>query len=143
MIEVSRSAVDMARLCGQRVRTISVEAAARTRAASRGSPWLDGRVTFTVTDVPERERFEARDEADALAGVLTYQLTGTIIAYTHTKVEAPFEGHGVGSALARTAMDDARAKGRTVVPICPFLKGWLDKHPEYENIAARTTRKVK
>lgn len=100
-------------------------------------------MTITVTDVPERERFEARNEAGALAGVLTYQLTGGIIAYTHTKVDPDFEGQGVGSALARAAMDDARAKGRTVVPICTFLSGWLDKHPEYEEIVARSTRRVK
>jgi predicted GNAT family acetyltransferase len=100
-------------------------------------------VTFTVTDVPGKERFEARDEAGALAGVLTYQLTGSIVCYTHTKVEAAFEGGGAGSALARAAMDDARAKGRTVVPICPFVSGWLERHPEYEDILARSTRKIK
>ncbi len=100
-------------------------------------------MTFTVTDAPERERFEAHDEADALAGVLTYQLSGAIIAYTHTKVEPRFEGQGVGSALARAAMDDARTKGRTVVPICPFLSGWLDEHREYDGLVARSTRKIK
>ena len=104
---------------------------------------MDGRVDLTVTDVPERERFEARDETDALAGVLTYQLTGAIVAYTHTKVDPEFEGRGVGSALARAAMDDARAKGRTVVPICPFLSGWLAEHPEYDQLVARSTRKIK
>jgi predicted GNAT family acetyltransferase len=104
---------------------------------------LDGLVDFTVTDVPETERFEARDETGALAGVLTYQLTGAIIAYTHTKVEPAFEGKGAGSALARAAMDDARAKSRTVVPICPFVSGWLEKHPEYDKLVARSTRKVK
>jgi predicted GNAT family acetyltransferase len=104
---------------------------------------LDGRVTYTVTEVPERERFEAHDETGALAGVLTYQLTGGIIAYTHTKVDPEFEGHGVGDLLARTAMDDARSKNRTVVPICPFLSAWLDKHPDYESLVARSTRKVK
>lgn len=98
---------------------------------------------FTVTDVPEQERFEARDETGALAGVVTYQLTGSIIAYTHTEVDAALEGQGVGSTLARAVMDDARAKGRTVVPICPFLSGWLGKHPEYDSIVARSTRKVK
>ncbi|MFI7598307.1 GNAT family N-acetyltransferase [Actinoplanes sp. NPDC049681] len=98
---------------------------------------------IAVTDVPERERFEARDEEGTLAGVITYQLTGGIIAYTHTNVDPAFEGHGVGSALARAAMDDARARGRTVVPICPFLGGWLDKHPEYESLLARSTRRIK
>lgn len=98
---------------------------------------------FTVTDVPERERFEARDESGALAGVVTYQLSGAIIAYTHTEVAPEFEGQGVGSTLARAVMDDARASGRTVVPICPFLSDWLGKHPEYDAIVARSTRKVK
>ena len=43
---------------------------------------------FTVTDVPERERFEAREETGSLAGVVTYQLTGSVIVYTHTEVGA-------------------------------------------------------
>lgn len=98
---------------------------------------------IAVTDVPGRERFEARDDEGTLAGVLTYQLTGGIVAYTHTKTETAFEGQGVGSALARAAMDDAKARSRTVVPICPFLSGWLDKHPEYESLLARSTRKLK
>jgi predicted GNAT family acetyltransferase len=100
-------------------------------------------MTITVTDVGERERFEARDDAGALAGVLTYQLTGPIIVYTHTKVEAGFADQGVGSALAHAAMDDARSRNRTVVPLCPFLSEWLTRHPEYEKVVARTTRKIK
>ena len=97
---------------------------------------------FTVTDAPTRERFEARDETGALAGVVTYQLTGNVIAYTHTEVEPQFEGKGVGSTLARAVMDDARARGRTVVPICPYLAGWLGRHPGYEDIIAQS-RKIK
>jgi predicted GNAT family acetyltransferase len=100
-------------------------------------------VEITVVDVPERERFEARTQDGTLAGVLTYQLTGPIIAYTHTGVEPEFEHHGVGSALARAVMDDARSKGRTVVPICPFLKEWLAKNPGYADVVAPSTRKVK
>ncbi|MEU4714349.1 GNAT family N-acetyltransferase [Micromonospora purpureochromogenes] len=96
-----------------------------------------------MNDAPERERFEARDESGALAGVVTYQLTGNIIAYTHTEVDPQFEGRGLGSTLARAVMDDARAKGRTVVPICPFLAEWLGKHPEYDDIVVRSTRKVR
>jgi uncharacterized protein len=100
-------------------------------------------MSITVTDAPERERFEARDESGALAGVLTYQLTGAIVAYTHTEVDPAFEGHGVGSLLTRTAMDDARARSRTVVPLCPFVKSWLEKHPEYEGMIARSTKKIR
>jgi len=49
----------------------------------------------------------------------------------------------VGSTLARAVLDDARARSRTVVPICPFLSGWLGRHPEYDAIVARSTRKMK
>jgi predicted GNAT family acetyltransferase len=108
-----------------------------------GSGWLDRGMSFTVTDVPERERFEARDDDGTLAGVLTYQVTGPIVAYTHTKVEPEFEGRGVGAALARAALDDAKARSRTVVPICPFVSGWLNEHPEYETLVARSTRRIK
>lgn len=99
-----------------------------------------GGVQFTVTDMPERERFEARDEAGEIAGVVTYQLSGNIMVYTHTEVDAEYEGRGVGSTLARVVMDDARSKGRTVVPLCPFLADWLEKHPEYNDIVARSRR---
>jgi predicted GNAT family acetyltransferase len=100
-------------------------------------------VEFVIADVPDRERFEARDAAGELAGILTYQVTGPIVAYTHTKVESAYEGEGAGAALARAAMDDARAKGRTVVPICPFLSSWLDKHHEYDKIVVRSTRRIR
>jgi uncharacterized protein len=104
---------------------------------------LDSRVEITVADVPERERFEARTEDGTPVGVLTYQLTGSIIAYTHTKVEPEFEHHGVGSALARAVMEDAMGKGRTVVPICPFLSAWLEEHHDYDAMLARSHRRVK
>jgi uncharacterized protein len=106
-------------------------------------PWLYGCVDFVVADVPDRERFEARDAAGELAGMLTYQVTGPIVAYTHTRIEPPYEGQGADAALARAAMDDARERKRTVVPICPLLSAWLDKHPEYDKIVARSTRRIR
>lgn len=91
----------------------------------------------TVTDVPERERFEARDEAGDRVGTLTYQVSGGIVVYTHTEPGPDPE------ALFRAAMQDAKARGRTVVPMCPLLSGWLDDHHEYDKLVARTTRRVK
>ena len=100
-------------------------------------------MAYTISDDPDKERFEARTETGEVAGVVTYQLSGNIIVYTHTEVDADFEGMGVGSALARAVMDDARDKARTVVPMCPFISEWLLKHHEYDSIVARTTRRVK
>ncbi|SNY54576.1 GNAT family N-acetyltransferase [Paractinoplanes atraurantiacus] len=100
-------------------------------------------MTFVITDVPDKQRFEARDEQGELAGLVTYQISGTIIAYTHTEVEPRYEGHGLGSQLARAVMDDARDKGRTVVPICPFISGWLETHHDYDAILARQGRRIK
>ena len=97
---------------------------------------------ITVLDVPEKDRYEALD-GDTLLGVMTYQITGNIIAITHTETDAAAEGKGVGSTLARYAMQDALTRGRTVVPICPFLSGWLDRHHEYDQIVARQHRRVK
>jgi predicted GNAT family acetyltransferase len=102
-------------------------------------------VPIQVTDVPERERFEARDsDADqVLAGFMTYQLTGNIVAFTHLDISPGYEGRGVDEALARTAMDDAGARRRTVVPISPFLAEWLTRHREYNKIVAPATKKIK
>ncbi len=100
-------------------------------------------MAYTIIDVPERERFEAHTDSGETAGVVTYQLSGAIVVYTHTEVDAAFEGLGVGSALARAVMEDARAKRRTVVPMCPFIAEWLTKHTEYDDMVARNTRRVK
>jgi predicted GNAT family acetyltransferase len=102
-------------------------------------------VSIDVTDAPERERFEARDsDADqAVAGFMTYQLSGKIIVITHTQVSPEYEGKGVGGLLARFAMNDARAKSRTVVPICPFLAKWLQTHVEYNDLVAPSHQKIK
>ena len=46
------------------------------------------------------------------------------------------EGHGIGSALVRGVLDIARAQGMKVVPVCPFVKGYMDRHPEYADLRA-------
>ncbi|GAA1822927.1 N-acetyltransferase [Planosporangium flavigriseum] len=102
-------------------------------------------MSIHVEDAPERERFEVRDgDADqALAGFMTYQVTGNIIVFTHVDVSPGYEGRGVDDALARAAMDDAVARRRTVVPISPFLAEWLTGHREYNKIVAPGTRKIR
>jgi uncharacterized protein len=90
-----------------------------------------------VTDNPAENRYDARVGGE-LAGFAAYHLTRSSIVFTHTEVDPAFEGHGVGSALARFALDDVRAKGeRDVVPVCPFIHGWIDDHPEYADLVRR------
>ncbi|MEV6629723.1 GNAT family N-acetyltransferase [Actinoplanes sp. NPDC051470] len=98
---------------------------------------------LTVVDVPERERFEAREAGGAVAGVLTYQVTGPIIVLTHTDVGDRPDGREVEDALLRAAMEDARDKERTVVPMSPAVTAWLDSHREFEKIVARSTKKIR
>jgi predicted GNAT family acetyltransferase len=91
-------------------------------------------MNLVVTNVPAELRYEAQDGA-ALAGLAAYLLThNDLIVFTHTEVEDGYEGQGVGSRLAKTALDDARARGLGVVPLCPFIKGWIERHPDYADL---------
>lgn len=92
-----------------------------------------------MTDVetshnPDEHRYEAHLDGE-LAGFAAYELTEALVIFTHTEVDPKFEGKGVGSALARFALDDVRATGtRKVLPLCPFIKGWIAKHPDYADL---------
>jgi predicted GNAT family acetyltransferase len=91
-------------------------------------------MNIVVSNVPAELRYEARD-GEILAGLAAYLLTSNnLIVFTHTEVEAGYEGKGVGSQLARAALDDARTRGLGVVPLCPFIRGWIDRHPDYADL---------
>jgi predicted GNAT family acetyltransferase len=90
-----------------------------------------------VSNNPEESRYEAWLEGE-LAGYSEYELDEGRIVFTHTVVEDAYEGRGVGSTLARKALDDVRADGsRRVVPRCPFIKAWIEKHPDYRELVHR------
>lgn len=85
----------------------------------------------TVTRNESEGRYEARVDGE-LAGFAEYQLATNLIVFTHTETRPAFEGKGVGSALAKTALDEVRAEGdREVLAICPFISGWMHRHPDY------------
>src|SRR6476620_1875643 len=68
-------------------------------------------------------------------GFAEYQLTDRLVVFTHTEVEDRCEGMGVGSALARAALDDVRRDGsRKVLPLCPFIKSWIEHHESYQDL---------
>ncbi len=59
-----------------------------------------------------------------------------MITFTHTEVGDAFEGRGVGGQLARRALDDARARGLRVQPRCSFIRSWIDRHDDYQDLVA-------
>jgi len=86
-------------------------------------------MTVEVSDQPSDGRYEATVDG-AYAGGAWYELNGDVITFTHTLIEPEFEGQGVGGALARYALDDVRERGLQVVPRCPFIKRWIQRHTD-------------
>lgn len=91
---------------------------------------------LAVTDVAEAQRFEARTPDGELLGIAAYERRGDDVVLTHTVVEPAAEGHGVGSTLVREVLDRLRASGDRVVPQCPFVRAFVDAHPEYGDLMA-------
>ncbi len=88
----------------------------------------------SVSDVPSRQRFEARTGDGDTVGILTYQREGDVVVLAHTEVEDEYEGGGVGSQLARVALDQVRTEGLKVDPQCPFVRDWIDGHEDYQDL---------
>ena len=87
----------------------------------------------TVSDAPEASRYEIRD-GERLLGLAAYHRRGSQLVFTHTEVDTDEEHAGLGSTLVRAALDDVRSKGETVVPECLFVRGWIERHPEYRDL---------
>jgi len=85
---------------------------------------------ITVADHPKAHRFEITVDGK-VAGFAAYMRDGSTVSFTHTEIDPSFEGKGLGSALARGALDATKAQGRAVLPFCPFIRGYVERHPEY------------
>jgi uncharacterized protein len=95
---------------------------------------MSEQASLTVRDNPDAHRFEAADESGVVAGFAAYRRYEDRIVFTHTEVDDAFEGQGVGSTLVREALDAVRGEGLRVVAQCPFVKSYIDKHPEYADL---------
>ncbi len=86
-------------------------------------------------DAPDHHRYELR-AGDELVGIIDYRIHGDVIRLIHTEVPSAFSGQGHASTLARSALDDARSRGLTVRPDCPYVASYIEKHPEYADLVA-------
>jgi uncharacterized protein len=87
-----------------------------------------------VVDNPAESRFEFR--ADGHLAELVYRRHGRRLVLIHTEVPPELEGRGIGGALVTAAIDQAVRDGLTVVPLCPFARSWLERHPDAASRAA-------
>jgi predicted GNAT family acetyltransferase len=83
----------------------------------------------TVADAPERSRFEIQVDG-RLAGFAAYREKPGLLVFTHTEIDDAYEGRGLGSTLVRAALDDARSRGLSVRPDCPFVRAYVARHPD-------------
>ncbi|MFD1713320.1 GNAT family N-acetyltransferase [Amnibacterium flavum] len=89
--------------------------------------------SITVRFDGDNNRFLAEVDGTQ-AGVCKYLDEGDVWVITHTVVDEAFEGRGIGSLLARAALDGAREQGKKVVPQCPFVAAYVGKHDDWNDI---------
>ncbi|HYH33125.1 MAG TPA: GNAT family N-acetyltransferase [Pseudonocardia sp.] len=93
----------------------------------------------TVLDVPEGSRFEVRVDG-AAAGRAEYSVVPGAIRFTHTEIDDAYSGRGLGGTLVRGALDAARSRRLAVLPECRFVRGWIEKHPDYVDLVPADQR---
>lgn len=87
-----------------------------------------------VRDAPDEHRFEALSPEGVVVGFAMYDTIGRTVVFTHTEVDPRFEGHGIASTLVKAALDMVRESGRDVVAFCPYVKAWLARHADYQDL---------
>ncbi len=92
-----------------------------------------------VADNPDEDRYEVFADGE-LAGFVVYRLRPGRISFVHTEIDDAYEGQGLGGKLVSEALDDARSRGLSVLPFCPFVNAYLKKHPEYLDLVPEGER---
>lgn len=88
---------------------------------------------ISTRDNPGAGRFEIL-VGDEVAGFAEYSVAHGVATMPHTVIEDAYDGHGLGSRLARFALDTVRERGLEVRPLCPFIRGYIERHEEYADL---------
>jgi predicted GNAT family acetyltransferase len=87
-----------------------------------------------IRDNTERSRFELK--ADGVIVFMNYRLAGNVISLDHTETPAAARGRGLASQLIKGVLDEAPARGLKIVPRCPFVRAYVERHPDYRDLVA-------
>jgi predicted GNAT family acetyltransferase len=88
---------------------------------------------ITVVRSPDQHRYEAMVDGK-VAGFAQFRSKPGQVIFWHTEVDPAFEGKGVGSVLAKHALQDVRARGEKVVAQCPFIASYIKRHQEFQDL---------
>lgn len=95
--------------------------------------------TIAVADNPDQRRYEIRVDGE-LAGFAQYKAKPGQLAFTHTEIDDRFEGQGLGGTLVAFALGDAHERGLAVLPFCPFVRAYIQRHREYVDLVPEGRR---
>jgi uncharacterized protein len=94
-------------------------------------------MAIVVKNEPENGRYVIEIDGERV-GLADYTLHDDRIVFTHTEVDTSRRERGLASQLIQAALDDVRSSStRRVVAQCPYVAGWIPKHPEYQDLLSR------
>ena len=94
--------------------------------------------TISVQHNPASKRFEAI--VDGMLCRTDYRMHGDTMMLVHTEVPSQLEGRGIASALVKASFAHAAANGMDVLPVCSYVRSWVQRHPEVEPLLAGGAR---
>lgn len=94
---------------------------------------------MTVADAVDRERFEITVGGEVV-GFAEYHRTPSAISFVHTEIDPAHAGEGLGGELIGAALDAAKAEGKPVLPYCPFVRHFIQTHPDYVELVPERRR---
>jgi len=89
-----------------------------------------------IVYVPEKSRYEIHVDGKVAGITRAKEGDDGVLLFSHTEVDDAYEGQGLASKLVTGALDDVRARGRRIEVTCEYVEGFLEKHPEYQDLVA-------
>lgn len=91
--------------------------------------------SYTLIDNADAKQYEFHVEGHIPK--VEYIKTAEKIFLTHTEVPTALEGKGIGSALVKAVLEDVKKQDLTLIPLCPFVAGYIKRHPEWKDLVLK------